>query len=144
MRPSEIPVLTSSRLPCRRNPTDAPLAQLDRAAGYEPVGRVFESRRAHLTFQLLSGPCITGRKSVCQQFANDSAHPTTFLGGSASTTALISSSLGLLYRWKTAKVLWPVIAMIRLNPILPVPFESQRYDGDHESASPPQFSVKKI
>ena len=32
----------------------APLAQLDRAAGYEPVGRVFESPRAHLFFQALS------------------------------------------------------------------------------------------
>src|SRR6266702_4762859 len=42
-------------------------------------------------------------------------HPTTFQGGSATTTALMSSSsLELLYRWKTAKVLWPVMAMIRL------------------------------
>src|SRR5438876_332227 len=32
----------------------APLAQLDRAADYESVGRVFESPRAHLCFQALS------------------------------------------------------------------------------------------
>lgn len=31
---------------------DAPLAQLDRAAGYEPVGRGFESLRAHFGFLL--------------------------------------------------------------------------------------------
>src|SRR5262249_14368898 len=38
---------------------DAPLAQLDRAAGYEPVGRVFESPRARLPFQVLSELSIT-------------------------------------------------------------------------------------
>ena len=27
--------------------SQAPVAQLDRASGYEPEGRVFESRRAH-------------------------------------------------------------------------------------------------
>src|SRR5215813_7696338 len=31
--------------------SDAPLAQLDRATGYEPVGREFESLRAHHLFQ---------------------------------------------------------------------------------------------
>lgn len=35
-------------------------------------------------------------------------------GGVPATTSFKSSSLGLLYRWKVAKVLWPVMAMIRL------------------------------
>src|SRR5579863_4078948 len=37
----------------------APLAQLDRASGYEPEGREFESLRAH---HLLNDPSITWRK----------------------------------------------------------------------------------
>ena len=31
-------------------PIDAPVAQLDRASGYEPEGPVFESPRAHHSF----------------------------------------------------------------------------------------------
>ena len=31
--------------------SSAPVAQLDRASGYEPEGRVFESPRAHHSFQ---------------------------------------------------------------------------------------------
>ena len=42
------------------------------------------------------------------------SYPIIFFGGLASTTALTSSSVGLLYRWKVANVLWPVMAMIRL------------------------------
>jgi hypothetical protein len=44
----------------------APLAQLDRASGYEPEGREFESLRAHHSFQLVTArtkilkiPCFT-------------------------------------------------------------------------------------
>src|SRR5271170_2834030 len=35
----------------RRKPSTAPLAQLDRASGYEPEGREFESLRAHHIFR---------------------------------------------------------------------------------------------
>jgi hypothetical protein len=34
----------------------APLAQLDRASGYEPEGREFESLRAHHSFQITTHP----------------------------------------------------------------------------------------
>jgi hypothetical protein len=37
-----------------REAGDAPLAQLDRASGYEPGGRKFESCRAHQSFQQLT------------------------------------------------------------------------------------------
>jgi hypothetical protein len=39
----------SQSSPCRKSlqTTSAPLAQLDRASGYEPGGRRFESCRAH-------------------------------------------------------------------------------------------------
>jgi hypothetical protein len=42
---------------CATSPANlkpAPLAQLDRASGYEPEGREFESLRAHHLFNLLS------------------------------------------------------------------------------------------
>ena len=53
--PSSAPVANdrqSHRLDARRNPViifmnSAPVAQLDRASGYEPEGREFESPRAH-------------------------------------------------------------------------------------------------
>ena len=35
----------------KESPEFAPVAQLDRASGYEPEGRVFESPRAHHSFQ---------------------------------------------------------------------------------------------
>ncbi len=38
-----------------RPASEAPLAQLDRASGYEPGGRRFESCRAHQRFQVHSG-----------------------------------------------------------------------------------------
>ena len=44
---------TSSRY--IREAGDAPLAQLDRASGYEPGGRKFESCRAHQSCQQLTG-----------------------------------------------------------------------------------------
>jgi hypothetical protein len=49
----------------------APVAQLDRATGYEPVGREFESLRAHhsfLTLQLPQGTTKNNgkdRRSLC-------------------------------------------------------------------------------
>jgi hypothetical protein len=48
----------------------APLAQLDRASGYEPGGRTFESCRAHQLlkpFHIVTGP----RPRVCEQSAAD-------------------------------------------------------------------------
>ena len=38
----------------------APLAQLDRASGYEPGGRRFESCRAHHSLQQLTGIGVGG------------------------------------------------------------------------------------
>ncbi len=42
----------------------APLAQLDRASGYEPGGRRFESCRARHSFQELTGSALTGVLTV--------------------------------------------------------------------------------
>src|SRR5215831_4718004 len=61
----------------------------------------------------LQGRCQIPHLHVCTMWENRH-YPTIFFGGLASTTAFTSSSLGLLYRWKTAKVLCPVIAIIRL------------------------------
>jgi hypothetical protein len=49
-------IIVVSRVPheARNHPTRAPLAQLDRASGYEPGGRKFESCRARQSSQRLT------------------------------------------------------------------------------------------
>ena len=44
---------------------NAPLAQLDRASGYEPGGRRFESCRARQSFQQFAGSALKGHARVC-------------------------------------------------------------------------------
>jgi len=47
---AEFPAVASSAIIEKFPATFAPLAQLDRASGYEPEGREFESLRAHHHF----------------------------------------------------------------------------------------------
>ena len=46
-RPSHGCTMAADPIDWRESPAIAPVAQLDRASGYEPEGRVFESPRAH-------------------------------------------------------------------------------------------------
>ena len=57
-------------------PPHAPLAQLDRASGYEPGGRRFESCRAHQLQQQLTRTTIAG-SDRCAQIC---AHPSGSAG----------------------------------------------------------------
>src|SRR5580698_8249401 len=63
--------------PCiRKSVCFAPLAQLDRASGYEPEGREFESLSAHHSFQPLAGLfypiCYRCLSSCCSEKCRDS------------------------------------------------------------------------
>ena len=47
----------------------APVAQLDRASGYEPEGREFDSLRAHHFFHNRDGRCLCADEEVCSEKA---------------------------------------------------------------------------
>src|SRR5437763_5724901 len=62
--------------PARTN-LSAPVAQLDRATGYEPVGRVFESLRAHHLSPnpLIHTPPVHTSLVQCSTWNNCAPHP---------------------------------------------------------------------
>ncbi len=47
---------------------NAPVAQLDRASGYEPEGREFESLQAHHIIKHLP---LSGRSGICRRIVSD-------------------------------------------------------------------------